>query len=224
MTAAAEHGTYAGYVAERKAVGASAVCDACRAAERRYQTRRSRAVAYGRPLKVPSIGSVRRIQALMANGWTGTYLADRLGVRRTNLPTHTRYPTIRTWKAQQIAELYEELRLQAGPSGLTLSRAELCGFLPPECWEGVNIDDPDALPIFPELDDPPADLDEVAVLRAVQGDRSIDLTIAERRLVIRHLHAQGLDDQQIERRTGISSRTVLRIRQELDLPANTAVA
>jgi hypothetical protein len=218
------HGTYAGYVAERKAAGAAGVCDDCRAAERQYQARRKRALAYGRPLKVPSIGSVRRLQALMANGWPGTYLAERLGVRRTNLPTHTRFPTIRTGNAQRIAELYDELRLQAGPSKLTLARAEMCGFLPPECWEGVDIDDPDALPVFPEVDDPAVDMDEVAVLRALDGDRTIILNVAERREAVRQLHARGLSDSVIAARIGAADRTVLRIRRELDLPANTAAA
>lgn len=215
-----EHGTYAGYVAERKTGGTAAVCDACRRAERQYQARRKRAQAYGRPLKVPSLGSVRRIQALMANGWTGTYLADRLGMRRTNLPTHTRYPTIRSAAAQQIAALYDELRLQGGPSARTLARAELYGFLPPECWEGVDIDDPDALPIFPELDEPADDdIDDVAVLRAVDGDRSVSLNPAERREAVRVLHARGLSDGAIAHRIGAVDRTVLRIRQELGLAA-----
>lgn len=218
------HGTYAGYIAERKAGGATSVCDTCKQAERQYQARRARALAYGRPLKVPSIGSVRRIQALMANGWPGTYLAQRLDVRRTNLPVHTRYPTVRAATAGRIADLYDELRLKAGPSERTLSRAELHGFLPPECWDGVDIDDPDALPIFAEEEVPAEDVDEVAVLRAVEGDRSIRLTIAERREVVRRLCARGLNDGQIERQTGMSSRTALRIRQELGLPANAEAA
>ena len=45
------------------------------------------------------------------------------------------------------------------------------------------------------------------------------LTIAERREVVARLHAIGLNDQDIARRTGCADRTVLRIRQELGLPA-----
>lgn len=46
------------------------------------------------------------------------------------------------------------------------------------------------------------------------------LTVAERRQVVARLHGQGLDDQQIARRTGCADRTALRIRRELNLPAH----
>jgi hypothetical protein len=195
------HGTYAGYQA-----GCRDLC--CVRAERQYQARRKRAIAYGRPLKVPSIGSVRRIQALMAAGWTGTYLAERLDVRRPNLPTHTRYPTIRAWKAKQIADLYDEVHMRAGPSERTRARAELHGFLPPEAWEGVDIDDPTALPVI-DYDDEPfgEDIDEIAVERAIRGDR-VPLNRAERREAVRVLTARGLTEAQIAGRLGTSVAVV----------------
>jgi hypothetical protein len=201
------HGTYAGYQA-----GCRSTC--CVQAERAYQAQRKRAIAYGRPLKVPSIGSVRRIQALMANGWTGTYLAERLDVRRTNLPTHTRYPTIRTWKAEQIRALYNELHLKAGPSDHTRQRAAPHGFLPPECWDGIDIDNPNALPILEPLDpiDPGPDIDDIAVERAVAGDRSVKLNQQERTEAIRLLIGRGLTDSQINDRLGINRQILARLR------------
>lgn len=67
-----------------------------------------------------------------------------------------------------------------------------------------------------------ADTDAVAIDLACDGARDMNrLTKAERRAVIARLHAEGLDDQQIARRTGCASRTALRIRRELNLPAIT---
>lgn len=207
------HSTYARYQA-----GCRQPC--CVQAERAYQNMRNRRIAYGQPLKVPSIGSVRRIQALMADGWTGQHLARELGIRRNNLPVYCRFPTIRAWKAQQIAELYDQMKGQSGPSERTAARAAAAGFLPPESWEHADIDNPDALPVI-DYHDPagPDDVDEVAVQRAAQGDRTVKLTPPERREAIRLLHSQGLSDNAIADRIGAVGRTVHRIRQKLDLPA-----
>jgi ParB family transcriptional regulator, chromosome partitioning protein len=62
-------------------------------------------------------------------------------------------------------------------------------------------------------------VDEVAVQRAVNGDLSVSLSIAERREAVRLLHRQGYHDRQIACTLGITDRTVIRIREALDLPA-----
>lgn len=65
-------------------------------------------------------------------------------------------------------------------------------------------------------------IDPIAVELACGGERPMrQLTIAERRQVITRLHAAGLNDQDIARRTSCSPRMPLRIRQELGLPAIT---
>lgn len=64
------------------------------------------------------------------------------------------------------------------------------------------------------------DVDEVAVERRAAGDHTVALTRAERLLAVQHLHAAGMNDQQIADRLGYAARTVLRDRQHLDLPAN----
>lgn len=215
------HGSYAGYMAGCR-------CAPCIEAERAYQRMRTRAVAYGRPLTVPSLGSVRRVQALMAAGWAGTYLSDRLGCPRANLPVDAlRKQWVRTWRARQIADLYDELHLQAGPSEFTRRRAEQNGWAVPESWHGLDIDDPDATPQDPSA--PPVmgahdDIDPIAVERACSGRPPARLTVGERRAVVRQLHRQRLSDQAIAARSGITARTVLRIRQELGLPAVEAAA
>ena len=76
-----------------------------------------------------------------------------------------------------------------------------------------------ARPAPPPAGSPAREVDDVAVLRACDGDTSIRLTIAERREAVRALHRRGMSDGAIATRLSITARTVLRIRQELDLPA-----
>lgn len=65
-----------------------------------------------------------------------------------------------------------------------------------------------------------ADVDEVAVERVVAGrGGQSQLTVAERAEVVRVLHGRRCNDLLIARRTGMNPRTVLRIRQRLNLPA-----
>lgn len=64
----------------------------------------------------------------------------------------------------------------------------------------------------------PGPIDEAAVERVAAGHGdAARLTVAEREEVVRRLHAHRISDLAIARRTGISSRTVLRIRQRLRL-------
>lgn len=63
-------------------------------------------------------------------------------------------------------------------------------------------------------------VDDMAVERRLAGDLTIKLTIAERRVCVRRLHALGMNDKPIAKRLGISDRTVLRIRKLLGLAAN----
>lgn len=64
-----------------------------------------------------------------------------------------------------------------------------------------------------------ADIDHEVVDRACRGQHHGRLTIGERRAIVQRLHGQGLYDTEIQALTGISDRTALRIRQELQLPA-----
>lgn len=63
------------------------------------------------------------------------------------------------------------------------------------------------------------DIDPVAVGRACEGQPPAHLTVGERREAVRRLHGRRLNDKQIARRIGLTNRTVLRIRQDLGLPA-----
>lgn len=67
-----------------------------------------------------------------------------------------------------------------------------------------------------------SEIDHVAVLRAVGGDRPDKLTVAEREAIVRRLHRQGLRDGQIAEHLDIGTSGVWTIRQRLGLPANAA--
>jgi hypothetical protein len=86
----------------------------------------------------------------------------------------------------------------------------------PLAWD--DIDDPDESPNLRGSDDEVGGIDEMAVDLAIIGE-GVKLTGAERREAIVRLHAQRLSDRRIADILRISDRTVLRIRQELNLPA-----
>lgn len=64
------------------------------------------------------------------------------------------------------------------------------------------------------------DVDDVAVLRAVQGDRPARMTPAEREAAVRRLHAQRMTDRLIGEQIGLGASGVWTIRQRLGLPPN----
>ncbi len=69
------------------------------------------------------------------------------------------------------------------------------------------------------------DVDELAVERACKGEPPAHrLTVAERALIVRRLHADGLRDGDISRLSGINDDVVGRIRRRLGLPPIPPVA
>lgn len=63
-------------------------------------------------------------------------------------------------------------------------------------------------------------IDDIAVQRAIEGDRTVTLTIPERDHAVRLLHARGLNDAEIGDRLGCSADVILRTRRQHHLPAN----
>lgn len=174
-----------------------------------------------------AIGVRRRVRALVALGWSQSKLAERLGVLRSNfhLATDARGVTVATMRA--VERVYDELSMTLPPEDthrdkIAASRARAYararGWKPPLALDDELLDtagDPVAL----ATDDDPV-LDEQAIWRRVRGDRSVLLTKAERREVVRHCHAQGLTDQAIHHQTGISAGTVMNDRRVLGLAVN----
>lgn len=75
-------------------------------------------------------------------------------------------------------------------------------------------------PYLPQRDD----TDPVAIQRRLTGDHTIRLNIGEREQAVHTLNAQGHSDKRIANTIGVTKRTVLRIRQRLDIPAAPAYA
>lgn len=122
---------------------------------------------------VPSVGTRRRLRALVAIGWSMSKLAERLGVQPGNFGPliHSRERITRS-TATAVSELYDQLWDQPPPEGTHRDRvaasrarnyARRHGWVPPMAWDDDEIDDPDAVPDVGESIDrresplPPAD-------------------------------------------------------------------
>lgn len=95
----------------------------------------------GPNVKVPAVGSQRRVRALACMGWGTPQLAEMLGV--TGLSVNNKVTVMKS-TADQIESLYEALKDVRGPSPRTATLALNRGWFPPTHWEGLNIDDPAA--------------------------------------------------------------------------------
>lgn len=168
----------------------------------------------GHGSRVDAVGSVRRVRALVALGWSQSKLAARLGVLPGNLHlargcTSTTYAT-----ALAVRALYDELCMTLPPQEahrdrIAASRARGYaaerGWLPPLALDEDRIDDPfyEIESVLPETQ-PEDDVDEVAVWRRMHGDKSVRLTKREQALVIEKALAEGWTKKDVERRTGLS--------------------
>lgn len=170
---------------------------------------------------VDSIGTRRRLQALVCLGWSMSKLAARMGIEPSSFGRVIHGERmVRVETAKAAAVLFDQLwNTQPPASGhrekIAASRARRYAhehrWLPPLAWDDP---DTDREPPVPEA----VDVDDVAVLLAVHGD-SVRLNAAERRAAVRTLHGEHLSDPVIAERLGLTSRTVFRIRRELGLEA-----
>lgn len=99
-------------------------------------------------VRIDSTGSLRRLRALQAIGWTQTEIAHRIGWTLQNL---NRYfisdpGMINRGTAVTIAKLFNELQLIPGPSERSRRHARKHGWPPPLAWDEDTIDDPAAVP------------------------------------------------------------------------------
>ena len=170
---------------------------------------------------VPSVGAVRRVQALMALGWRKADL-DAEGVPSGQLVTRSRDElNVEGWR--QVRDVYDRLSMTPGPSQTARDRAAARGYSPPLAWDDETIDDPRATPERGEPGEAP--LDSVAVDRVVVSgsagtrcDTDLLLTQDERVAAIRRLSTRGSSDGQIAETFGVSDRTVLRLRHRHEIP------
>jgi hypothetical protein len=196
---AKRHGTYSAYR------NYSCVCNDAR---RAYNRRRKQLTAgIAEPLAIDPTGTRRRLHALIALGWPTAIIFAEAGMPKNS--RIGRYPTVHIETAAKIKAVYERLSMTPGPSPRSRMLARKAGYLPPLAWDDDTIDDPNAQPMAEQ----PVEVDEVAVRRALFGDRPEMMRRAEILEAIRLGHQQGLDDVTLGERLGMATNAVQQIRK-----------
>lgn len=179
---------------------------------------------------ISSAGTLRRIHALMAIGWSHDEISAHCGMS-TKVLANSRRPRVTVRVATAVRVTYDELSMTPGPNRVTESRAARLGYAPPLAWDDETIDDPDAQPDLgadPEPRGKVAEsrasrpLDEVAVERAMAGMLRFppsSLPIPELLEAIRRLAARGMSDHQIGQRLQMKRDTVCQNRKRHGIPA-----
>ena len=97
---------------------------------------------------VDATGSQRRLQALVAIGWTTREITRRLGGRDHGTVcdiTSANKRSIRRATADKVKAIYDELWDKPGPSRISAQRAAKRGWVVPLAWDDDTIDDPAAV-------------------------------------------------------------------------------
>jgi len=89
---------------------------------------------------IDGTGTRRRLQALVALGYTQTDLAQRIGwsVANLNVITLGRHPSVTCATANLVDDLYEELSMRPGPSMRARAVARRNGWVPPLAWHDID--------------------------------------------------------------------------------------
>lgn len=186
------HGSWRGYCAHRYA--GEKACEACLRAAARYDATLRLERLRGMPSRrIPAVGVARRVQALVALGWSFQQIAARIGVDH-GLPCRWARSTgwVTRSTQERVGRLFEELCMTPPPQDTPRLRREATyartvarkhGWLPPLAWD--DIDNPDEQPTLgtPDVDDPEA-VDPAVVLRILSGEWRLPATNAERRAVV----------------------------------------
>lgn len=104
-------------------------------------------VAAGRVVR--AIGATRRLQALVANGYSQREVCRRLGWTWEGNSTDLflgRAEHMTAGRARQVAELFSQLQMVPGTNSRARTRARANGWLPPLAWDEDRIDDPTCTP------------------------------------------------------------------------------
>ena len=127
--------------------------------------------------RIDGTGTRRRLQALVAIGWSGSELMRRMGRIPTNFGFLVEGGQVKAHTARAVRELYEQLWNTAPPETsreekISASRsrrhASDRGWPPPMAWDDDTIDRPDVAH-GPDQDEQP---DHVAVERVLAGHRA----------------------------------------------------
>jgi len=120
---------------------------------------------------IDATGTVRRLQALVAIGYTAASLGERIGMSVSNTAHTMRTARVTVRRARQVAQMYEQLSHLPGESTRARMRARRQGWVAPLAWDEGTIDDPAASPVY--TDGSAAVLDEVLLDRLIALRASI---------------------------------------------------
>lgn len=104
---------------------------------------------------IDATGTIRRLQALVAVGWSQVRLARALGINRPNFTRFMAQDKVRVTTAQAVRDLYARLWDAPPPAGtgyerngrrIALRYAASRGWVPPAAWDDDEIDSPNARP------------------------------------------------------------------------------
>lgn len=169
--------------------------------------------------RIPARGAHRRVQALVALGWSVTRIANELdwsSPANFHGMLHSSHVLASTHR--QIAAVYDRLsvrRPQAGTrfeqAGVTraLRTASRNGWVPPAAWDDIDTDPAPAV-----VDD--VDVIDDRAIELVAAGETVTLTSAEQIELVRRLTEQGRSAADIADVLGVASRTVTRIRARMN--------
>ena len=198
------HGTTRGFHA-----GCREMC--CRRAIARYE-KAGRLARLNGGRAVPALGAQRRLQALMALGWSSHRIATIAGLPHRNhvwriLNGQQGKPTVWIQRSTHawVCRVYDELSMTV-PTGRYVARtkayAERMGYLPPLAWD--DIDDPHERPRKGSDHRHNGDVDEVVVSRVLAGE-NLPTTRAEKDEIVRRWKARGGSERALCERMGWKS-------------------
>lgn len=203
------HGTHAGYQKHR--MDGEKACPPCLAAAadyRRSLDARHYLTGYQR---LDATGTVRRIEALVALGYTWEALDDYLSRQHGTMSRRhhqwvAKGARVNRPGAAEIAAMYDALSMKVPPdtygSRRAKARARRAGWLPPLAWDDDRIDDPTYRPDARTErrrragQRSPREVDEANVRRALSGER-VDTTRAEKEEIMRRWIARGGSEREL---------------------------
>lgn len=122
---------------------------------------------------VSAVGTIRRLQALAAIGWSFDALAKMMNTHRNVLLNTLKRERVLARRAREIAELFTRLHLTPGPSERARRHASANRWPVPFAWDEDSIDDPS---VAPDLGGKSTWMQEYGDYQWVHGD---DKQIAE---------------------------------------------